>query len=132
MNQRSIVMIVDDDDSLRRAARRLIRSYGFAVDTFSSAEDFLASGQLDETACLILDVRMPGLSGLDLQDRLNAMGYGFPIIFITATADNNARTHALTAGAFGYLIKPFDEDELLTCIKDALQHQVEGPDHPPP
>ena len=132
MNQQSIVMIVDDDDSLRRAARRLIRSYGYAVDTFGSAEDFLASGQLDETACLVLDVRMPGLSGLGLQDRLKAMGYGFPIIFITATTDNNTRAQALTAGAFGYLIKPFDEDELLTCIKDALQPQVKRPDQQPP
>jgi FixJ family two-component response regulator len=124
MNQRSIVMIVDDDDSLRRAARRLIRSYGFAVDTFASAEEFLASGRLEETACLVLDVRMPGLSGLDLQDRLKGMGYAFPIIFITAIADNDSRTQAITAGASGYLIKPFDEDELLTCIKDALRHQV--------
>jgi FixJ family two-component response regulator len=130
MNQRSIVMIVDDDDSLRRAAQRLIRSYGFAVDTFSSAENFLASARLDETACLVLDVRMPGLSGLELQDRLNAMGYCFPVIFITATADDKTRMQAKTAGAFGYLIKPFDEDELLTCIKGALQHQARS-DHQP-
>jgi FixJ family two-component response regulator len=71
---------------------------------------------------------MPGLSGLDLQDRLNAMGRRFPIIFITATVDDNTRTQALTAGAFGYLIKPFDEDELLTCIRRSLQHQVKGSD----
>lgn len=89
----------------------------------------MASGQLDETACLVLDVRMPGLSGLDLQDRLKTMGYGFPIIFITATIDNNTRTQALTAGAFGYLIKPFDEDELLTCIEHALRPPVNRPDH---
>ncbi len=75
---------------------------------------------------------MSGLSGLDLQDRLNAMEHRIPIIFITATADTNTRTQALTAGAFGYLIKPFDEDELLTCIKHALQHQVKRPDNQPP
>ena len=94
MNKQSVVMIVDDDDSVRRAARRLIRSFGFAVDTFASAEDFLASGRLDETACLVLDLYMPGLSGLELQARLNAMGYHLPIVFITAFADDNARTHA--------------------------------------
>ena len=93
MNKQSVVMIVDDDDSVRRAARRLIRSFGFAADTFASAEDFLAC-RLDETACLVLDLYMPGLSGLELQARLNAMGYHLPIVFITAFADDNARTHA--------------------------------------
>ena len=123
MNKQSVVMIVDDDDSVRRAARRLIRSFGFAVDTFPSAEDFLASGRLDETACLVLDVHMPGLSGLELQARLNAMGYHLPIVFITAFADDNARTHALKAGAYAYLVKPFEEDDLLDCINRALKQQ---------
>ena len=124
MNKQSVVMIVDDDDSVRRAARRLIRAFGFAVDTFPSAEDFLASGRFDETACLVLDVHMPGLSGLELQGRLNAMGYHLPIVFITACADDNARTQALKAGAYAYLVKPFEEDDLLDCINRALKQQV--------
>lgn len=123
MNKQSVVMIVDDDDSMRRAARRLIKAFGFAVDTFSSAEDFLASGRLDETACLVLDVHMPGLSGLELQARLNAMGYHLPIVFITAFADDNARTQALKAGACAYLVKPFEEDDLLDCVNRALKQQ---------
>jgi FixJ family two-component response regulator len=128
MNTRSVVMIVDDDDSVRRAARRLIRSFGFAVDTFPSAENFLASGRLDETACLVLDVHMPGLSGLELQARLNAMGYHLPIVFITAFAEENARTQALKAGAYAYLVKPFEEDDLLDCINRALkQQEATGP-----
>jgi FixJ family two-component response regulator len=102
MSDRSVVMIVDDHDSLRRAARRLIKSYGFAVDTFFSAEDFLASGRLDETACLVLDVHMPGLSGLVLQTRLNVIGYHISIVFITAFADDNTRAKALQHNAYGY------------------------------
>jgi FixJ family two-component response regulator len=127
MNKRSVVMIVDDDDSVRRAARRLIKSYGYAVDTFPSAEDFLASGRLDETACLVLDVHMPGLSGLELQERLTAAGYHLSIIFITAFADESARKQALKAGACCYLVKPFEEDDLLDCISRALQQQDAAP-----
>jgi FixJ family two-component response regulator len=123
MNKRSVVMIVDDDDSVRRAARRLIKSYGYAVDTFPSADDFLASGRLDETACLVLDVHMPGLSGLELQERLTAAGYHLAIIFITAFADESARKQALKAGAYGYLVKPFEEDDLLGYISRALRQQ---------
>jgi FixJ family two-component response regulator len=120
MSDRSIVMIVDDDDSVRKAARRLIRSYGLAVDTFASANQFLASGRLKETACLVLDVHMPGMSGLELQSHLSAAGVAIPIIFITALANEAARAQALQAGAFGYLIKPFEEDDLLDCINRAL------------
>jgi FixJ family two-component response regulator len=119
-HERCIVMIVDDDESMRKAARRLIKSYGFAVDTFASANDFLASGRLDETACLVLDVHMPGLNGLQLQAHLVASGRQIPIVFITAFTDANARTQALTAGAVGYLIKPFDEADLLNCIHRAI------------
>ena len=81
------ICIVDDDESIRRAARRLIKSYGFAVETFVSADDFLASGRLSETACLVLDVQMPGLNGLELQRRLIAEGHQVPIVFITAFND---------------------------------------------
>ena len=120
-NNQSIVMIVDDDESMRRAARRLIKSSGFAVETFASAEDFLGSGRLDATACLVLDVQMPGLNGLELQSRLIAERYQIPIVFITAYNDENAREQALRAGAVGYLVKPFEEADLLNGINLALQ-----------
>jgi FixJ family two-component response regulator len=125
-----IVMIVDDDESIRRAGRRLIKSYGFAVETFASAEDFLGSGRLHETACLVLDVQMPGLNGLELQSRLVAEGHQVPIIFITAFNDENARAQALQAGALGYLVKPFEEADLLNGINLALQRQEEPPHSP--
>jgi FixJ family two-component response regulator len=120
-NDKFIVMIVDDDESVRRAARRLIRSYGFAVETFVSADDFLASGRLSETACLVLDVQMPGLNGLELQSRLVAEGHQVPIIFISVFSDENARAQALKTGALCYLVKPFEEAELLNSINLALQ-----------
>ena len=126
-NQRFIVMIVDDDESLRKAARRLIKSYGHAVGTFASAEDFLASGQLDQTACLVLDIQMPGLNGLELQSRLVAGGQQIPIIFITALTDESTRVQALEGGAFAYLIKPFEEADLLSCIHRALQQRETTP-----
>jgi FixJ family two-component response regulator len=127
----SVVMIVDDDDSMRRAARRLVKSFGLGVDTFASAEDFLASGRLAETACLVLDVHMPGLSGIDLQSKLIAEGNHIPIIFITAFADEKTRARALEAGAYGYLIKPFDEDDLLEGIRRALQPRNTTPQEEP-
>jgi FixJ family two-component response regulator len=121
-NDKFIVIIVDDDESVRRAARRLIKSYGFPVETFASADDFLASGRLSETACLVLDVQMPGLNGLELQSRLVAAGgHQVPIIFITAFNDENARAQALKAGALCYLVKPFEEADLLNSINIALQ-----------
>jgi FixJ family two-component response regulator len=129
-NNQFIVMIVDDDESIRKAARRLIKSYGFPVETFASADHFLASGRLSETACLVLDVQMPGLNGLELQSRLIAEGHQVPIIFITAFNDENARAQALTAGALGYLVKPFEETELLSAINVALQRQEIGRQSP--
>jgi FixJ family two-component response regulator len=122
-DERFIVMIVDDDESMRRAARRLIKSFGFAVETFASADDFLASGRLEETACLVLDVQMPGLNGLELQSHLIASRHQIPIIFITAFTDETARARALAAGAIGYLVKPFVETNLLNCITQALHCQ---------
>jgi FixJ family two-component response regulator len=119
----SIVMIVDDDNSIRKSVRRLMKSYGIAVETFASAEEFLGSDRLDKTSCLILDVHMPGISGLELQKRLIASGNAIPVIFITAFADDGARAKAMKAGAVGYLAKPFDDDELLNCIRAALHHE---------
>jgi FixJ family two-component response regulator len=98
-----------------------MKSYGFAVETFASAEEFLGSDRLDKTSCLILDVHMPGMNGLELQQRLVASGSVIPIIFITAFADDSARSQALKAGAVGYLAKPFDDKELLNCINAALR-----------
>jgi FixJ family two-component response regulator len=121
-SNQSIVMIVDDDDSIRKSVRRLMKSYGFAVETFASAEEFLGSDRLAKTSCLILDVQMPGMSGLELQRRLVASGCLIPIIFITAYSDERARAEAMQAGAVSYLAKPFDDGELLNCIHTALQH----------
>lgn len=131
MSNRRIVMIVDDDESMRRASRRLIKSFGFAVETFASAEDFLASGRLGATACLVLDVQMPGLNGLELQSRLISEGHQIPIIFITAFDDENVRAQALGAGAVDYLVKPFEEAHLLNGISLAL-HRQDGASRPPP
>jgi FixJ family two-component response regulator len=119
----SIVMIVDDDNSIRKSVRRLMKSYGIAVETFVSAEEFLGSDRLNKTSCLILDVHMPGISGLELQKRLIASGHAIPVIFITAFADDGARAKAMKAGAVGYLAKPFDDEELLNCIRAALDHE---------
>jgi FixJ family two-component response regulator len=127
----SVVMIVDDDDSMRRAARRLVKSFGMGVATFASAEDFLASGRLAETACLVLDVHMPGLSGIELQSKLIAEGHHIPVIFITAFADEKTQARALEAGAYAYLIKPFDEDDLLEGIRRALQPRNTTPQEKP-
>jgi FixJ family two-component response regulator len=117
----SIVMIVDDDDSIRKAVRRLMKSYGFAVETFASATEYLGSDRLDKTSCLVLDVHMPDMNGLELQKRIVESGRAIPIIFITAFTDENARAQAMRAGAVDYLAKPFSDEELLKCIHVALQ-----------
>jgi len=120
-NDGFIVMIVDDDPSARKAAHRLVKSYGFAVETFASAEEYLDSGRLGATACLVLDLQMPGLNGLELQSRLNDWGYRIPTIFITAFSDEGKRLQALEGGALAYLIKPFEGADLVTRIKDVMQ-----------
>jgi FixJ family two-component response regulator len=101
-----------------------MKSFGFAVETFASAEEFLGSDRLEKTSCLILDVHMPGMNGLELQERLVASNSEIPIIFITAFTDERARLQALKAGAVGYLAKPFADDELLNCIHTALKLPV--------
>jgi FixJ family two-component response regulator len=122
MSAPPLISIVDDDDSLRNSLNNLIRSVGFGVQGFSSAEALLKSNQLHDTACLILDVRMPGMNGLELQRHLVATNYGIPIIFITSHADDNARTRALEAGAVDFLYKPFREEALLDAIYKALTY----------
>ena len=116
------VSIVDDDESVREAIRGLLRSLGISADVFASAEEFLESDAAKNSACLILDVRMPGMSGLELQARLAAAGYKIPLIFITAHAsDREARARALQAGAVDVLYKPFKEEVLLKHVYAALK-----------
>lgn len=117
-----LISIVDDDDSLRISLDNLIRSVGFRAQGFPSAEALLSSNQLHDTACLILDVRLPGMNGLELQRRIAAANWRIPIIFITSHADGDARARALEAGAVDYLYKPFREEELLNAIDAALKH----------
>jgi len=123
MSAAALISIVDDDDSLRNSLNNLIRSVGFGVQGFSSAESFLNSNQRQDTACLILDVRMPGMSGLDLQRQLVAVNSRIPIVFITSHGDDDARARALEAGAVAFLYKPFREEALLKAIDSALNHK---------
>ena len=118
----SLVVVIDDDDSVRESLESLIRSAGFAVRVFDSAEQFIHSPNLLEAGCLVVDMRMPGMSGTELHRHLRSKGYQLPIIFITAyEAHEEARARALANGALAYLIKPFDEGELLRAIQSALQ-----------
>jgi FixJ family two-component response regulator len=116
-----MISIVDDDKSVREAANALIRSLGYAAATFASAEEFLESGRLGDTACLITDVQMPGMSGIDLQNHLAANGHCTPVIFVTAYPEESVRERALHAGAFGFLSKPFSEECLIACLDKALK-----------
>lgn len=114
------VCVVDDDESVRESLPELLKSCGFSVRAFSSAEDFLASGALAQTQCLILDIRMPGMSGRDLQRELKARHQVVPIVFVTAHADIEDRRHVLEQGASDCLLKPFSEDTLLRAVRAAL------------
>jgi FixJ family two-component response regulator len=116
-----MIAIVDDDESVRNATKSLVRSLGYEAATFCSAEEFLGSSQLKTTACLITDVRMPGMSGVELQDRLIADGRGLPTVFISAFSDERVQQKVLESGAVGYLRKPFEEDRLIACIEIALK-----------
>lgn len=113
--------IVDDDDLVRKALKRLISCAGYQVETYASAEEFLSSGDLEKRHCLILDVRMPGLSGLELQRYLRARNNRLPIIFITSHADDASKTEAMDGGAIDFLTKPFKEEQLLAAIQKALR-----------
>jgi FixJ family two-component response regulator len=114
------VFVVDDDAAMRDSLRDLIRSVGLRVELFDSAQDFLRSERLDIPGCLVLDVRMPGQSGLDLQRRLNEAGVAIPIIFITGHGDVQMGVHAMKAGALEFLTKPFRDQDLLDAIQQAL------------
>jgi FixJ family two-component response regulator len=114
-------VVVDDDESVRESLPDLLREFGFAARAFSSAEEFLSSGCLDETRCLILDIAMPGMTGPELQQELKGRGRHIPIIFITGQSDDMIRVRVLKQGAAGFLLKPFSDTDLLAAIKTALQ-----------
>jgi len=116
-----LIAIVDDDSSVRSAVQDLLKTVGLQARTFASAEEFLRSGQQHQVACLIADIRMPGMSGLDLQAQLNADQVKVPIIFVTAHDDPPMRMRALRAGAVEFLAKPFDEEHLLDCVWAAVK-----------
>jgi len=115
-----LISIVDDDESVRQALKSLIDSVGFRAQVFGSGEEFLNSAYVLQTDCLIADVRMPGMSGLELQERLNDAGSPIPIVFISAHDDKDAQTRGLRAGAIAFLQKPFSEDSLLGAISAGL------------
>ncbi len=117
----SKICVIDDDESVREALRSLLKSVGFKAEVFGSAEDFLSSGHLPGTSCLILDVRMPGMSGFELHEKLIDDKDGVPIIFISAHADEEARARALRSGAVDFLLKPFSDEALLHAIETAMR-----------
>lgn len=119
-NKFRLVAIVDDDDSIRGALQGLMKEAELPAVAFASAEEFLQSGEQRQTACLIADIRMPGMSGLELQSRLNKERQRIPIIFITAHGDEDMRLQALRAGAVEFLAKPFDDEVLLDSVRAAL------------
>ena len=116
-----MISIVDDDAAVREATKGLVRSLGYSVSTFASAEEFLQSERVHDTSCLITDLHMPGLSGIELQDRLIAGGHRMPIIFITAFPDEGVRTRAMKAGAVCFMSKPYSDDHLIGCLDRALK-----------
>jgi FixJ family two-component response regulator len=120
-NKSKLVVIVDDDDSMRSAVLDLLEAVGLPAGGFASAEEFLRSGKQHETACLITDIRMPGMSGLELQAKLNAERCRIPIIFITAHGDEKMRLQARREGAVEFLSKPFDNEVLLDGVRAALE-----------
>ena len=117
-----LVSVVDDNESVRESLPDLLKDHGFAAQAFSSAEEFLASGYVDKTRCLILDVAMPGMSGPELQSELKRRRHNIPIVFITAQTDDAIRSRVLKQGAVEYLLKPFSDSALLAAIKTALQN----------
>jgi FixJ family two-component response regulator len=123
VSKAQIVSIIDDDASVRAAVEGLVRSAGFVAFTFESAEGFLRSPRAEDSACLITDVQMPGMSGLDLQNRLIAQGSRIPIIFITAFPEQDIRNRAQAAGAIAFLEKPFDGGTMINLVRKALATQ---------
>jgi FixJ family two-component response regulator len=126
MSKMPLISIVDDDAAVRASLQRLISSAGFRAAVFASAEDFLHADLLQNTACLIVDVRMPRISGLELQQQLTAANCLIPLIFITAHGDDETRSQALRAGAVGFLVKPFSGETSFSAIQVALRSSQGG------
>ena len=118
--QRPLLSVVDDDEMLRESLPDLLREFGFAARAFSSGQEFLSSDYVDETRCLILDVAMPGMSGLDLQEELKRRGQPIPVIFITGQKDEDIRKRAFKQGAVKFLYKPFSDNALLDAVNAAI------------
>jgi FixJ family two-component response regulator len=123
MPKRSLVSVVEDDQFFRESMRRLMRSLGYQVEAFASAADFLASPRLGETACLIADVNMPVMTGVELYRHLTDSGHAIPTILVTAYADDDVGSRALKDGVICYLRKPVDEKQLKRCLLAALSHR---------
>jgi FixJ family two-component response regulator len=123
---KTLISVVDDDESMREASKGLMKSLGFTAEAFSSAEEFLKSRKVPRTSCLIADVQMPGITGPELHRHLLAAGNPIPIILITAYPDNRARERAFGDGVVCYLSKPFDESDLLACIRSSLNMRPDG------
>jgi FixJ family two-component response regulator len=126
VSTRSVIAVIDDDASVRAATNNLLSSHGYIVHTFASAEEFLHSAGLHESACVIADVQMPAMSGLDLLTHMRGQGHAAPFIFITAFPEENVRARALKAGAVGFLAKPFAGPVLIDCIETALDRHRGG------
>jgi FixJ family two-component response regulator len=124
VSNEALISIVDDDESVREATRGLMNALGFVAEAFASAEDFLKSERVQRTSCLITDMQMPGMTGLELHARLVASGRPVPTVLITGYADDRSRARALEAGITAYLTKPFTEDALLGCIRSALEPRI--------
>ena len=120
MPSEPLIAIVDDDESFRRAITSFIRSIGYGAAAFDSADALLESDQIQNIDCLITDLQMPGMTGIELQDRLIAQGHCLPVIFITAFPGIKARAQALARGAVGFLGKPFNDQRLVACLNEAL------------
>ena len=120
MAKSHVISIIDDDPSVREATQSLVRSLGYSAEVFSSAEEYLKSDRIRESSCVITDLHMPGMSGADLQDRLIADGHRIPIIFVTAFFEERVRARVISAGALGFLRKPFADESLIQCLDKAL------------
>ena len=120
MAKAHVISIIDDDASVRLATQSLVRSLGYTAEVFSSAEEYLQSGRVGDSSCVITDLHMPGMSGTDLQDRLIADGHQMPIIFVTAYFEERTLAQVMDAGAVGFLRKPFADERLIECLDRAL------------
>jgi FixJ family two-component response regulator len=121
-----VISVIDDDPSVRIASENLLTSLGYIGHTFESADEFLRSPHFNSTSCVIADVQMPGMSGVELQALMLARGHRVPFIFITAFADETVRARVLKAGAVCFLTKPFDKSTLIKCLENALERRCQG------